>query len=140
MVIFFNLLIINIISQKKLRIKNKANNHLEAQGEEFSETWKAIRRQERGTVSYKLQYSISCVFRETNKKKRSIVEYRSWRLKNILLENKKVEENVEEICKKIPSLKDKYGKLWYDYFIKELIEFLKEKSKEHDKLEAKEKN
>ena len=32
-------------------------------------------------------------------------------------------EGVEETCKKIKTYKDKYGKLWYDFFISDIINF-----------------
>ena len=83
---------------------------------------------------------VNCSFKETYKKKENIVKYRPWRLKNIILEDKAVKDGVEEICNIIPSLKEKYGKIWYDHFIKEIIVFLKKKSKEHENLINREKN
>ena len=80
-----------------------------------------------------------CFFKETNNKKKNIAKYKPWRLKNIILEDKRVQDGIEEICKKVPSLKDKYKKSWYDYFIKEIIFFLKKKCKEHENLINKEK-
>ena len=56
------------------------------------------------------------------------------------MEDKIVNENIKEICKKIPTLKNIYGKVWYDHFIKEVINFLKNKSKEHDYFVNKDKN
>ena len=60
---------------------------------------------------------INCKFKEIIKKQKNIEKYIPCRLKNIILEDKIVVENVEEICKKSPSLKDGYGKIWYDFFI-----------------------
>ena len=76
---------------------------------------------------------INFEFKEIRKKKEeNILKYRPWRLKNIILEDKIVKEGVEKICKKIPLYKEKNGQLWYDHFIKEIIIFLKIKSKEHE--------
>ena len=46
------------------------------------------------------------------------------------MEEKCVKEGVEEICGKISTLKLKHDKLWYDFFINEIISFLKIKGKE----------
>ena len=51
---------------------------------------------------------------------------------NIILEDKSVIEGVEETCKKIKTYKDKYGKLWYDFFISDIINFLKKKNVEYN--------
>jgi len=83
---------------------------------------------------------INCKILEIVKKKENISKFRPWRLNNIILEDIKVNKNVEEICSKIPSLKDRHGKIWYDYFIEEIIKFLKTKSKEYENIVNKEKN
>ena len=77
---------------------------------------------------------ITCKFHTVNKKKENIKKFKPWRLKDIILEDEMVKEGIKEICNKIPSLKDKHDKLWYDYFINEIIRFLKKKSKEHEKI------
>ncbi len=46
-----------------------------------------------------------------------------WRLNENILEEKCVKDGVEEICGKIPTLKLKHDKIWYDYFIIEIISF-----------------
>jgi hypothetical protein len=51
---------------------------------------------------------------------------------NKILEDKSVIEGVEEICKKIKKYKDKFSKLWYDFFISDIINFLKKKNVEYN--------
>jgi hypothetical protein len=48
------------------------------------------------------------------------------------LEDKSVIEGVEEICKKIKKYKDKFSKLWYDFFVSDIINFLKKKNVEYN--------
>lgn len=50
-------------------------------------------------------------------------KYRPWRMNDKILEDKSVIEGVEEICKKIKNYKNKYGKLWYDFFISDITNF-----------------
>jgi exonuclease III len=59
-------------------------------------------------------------------------KYRPWRMNDKILEDKSVIEGVEETCKKIKNYKDKYGKLWYDFFISDIINFLKKKNVEYN--------
>ena len=49
-------------------------------------------------------------------------KYRPWRMNDKILEDKSVIEGVEE-CKKIKNYKNKYGKLWYDFFISDITNF-----------------
>ena len=56
-------------------------------------------------------------------KKEKPCNYKPWRLNEKILEEKCVKEGVEEICGKISTLKLKHDKLWYDFFIIEIISF-----------------
>jgi hypothetical protein len=51
-------------------------------------------------------------------------KYKPWRLNDEILEDKSVTEGVEKICEKINLYKEKYEKVWYDFFIKDIIIFL----------------
>jgi hypothetical protein len=59
-------------------------------------------------------------------------KYKPWRLNDKILEDKSVIEGVEEICNKIKKYKDKFSKLWYDFFVSDIINFLKKKNVEYN--------
>jgi hypothetical protein len=59
-------------------------------------------------------------------------KYIPWRLNDEILEDKSVIEGVNEICGKIQIFKEKYEKIWYDFFIKEIVIFLKKKTIEYN--------
>ena len=65
--------------------------------------------------------------------------FKSWKLNDKILEKKSVKEGIKEICKKIPSLKEKFKYIWYDKFNKQIVSFLKKINKEYEKTKNKEK-
>ena len=52
-----------------------------------------------------------------------------WKLNEIVLEDKDVNEFILEKCKKINYLKEKYENNWYEYFINDIIKMLQKKSR-----------
>jgi hypothetical protein len=65
-------------------------------------------------------------------------KYKPWRLNDEILVEKHVKEGIETICEKIGIYKEKYEKLWYDFFIKDIIIFLKKKNTEFNQNKNKE--
>ena len=68
-----------------------------------------------------------------------LCKYKPWRLNEKILGEKSVKDGIIEICQKITSLKQKHDKIWYDFFIKEIVIFLKKKGKEFNEISNKEK-
>jgi hypothetical protein len=62
-----------------------------------------------------------------------------WKLNETILKDESVKEGIEVICNKIHEKKKKFGKMWYDFFIEEVIAFLKKKCKEKSEDKNKEK-
>ena len=56
--------------------------------------------------------------------------YNPWKLNDSILENNEVINGLKIKFSEIPLFKKKYEKLWYDFFIKDVIIFLKKKSRE----------
>ena len=75
-------------------------------------------------ASFDLETYINSIIENEGKPKR----YKPWRLNDEILEEKSVTEGVERICEKVNFYKEKYEKVWYDLFIKDIIIFLKKKN------------
>ena len=75
----------------------------------------------------------NCIENERKPKK-----YKPWRLNDEILEDKSVNGGVESICEKINMYKEKYEKVWYDFFIKDITIFLKKKNTDFTEEKKKE--
>ena len=52
-----------------------------------------------------------------------------WKLNESVLDDEKVDEDIINLCSQIPALKLKYGRSWYESFIKDIIKLLKRHSR-----------
>ena len=53
----------------------------------------------------------------------------SWKLNESVLDDEKVNEDIINLCTKIPDLKLRYDKSWYEFFIKDIIKLLQRHSR-----------
>ena len=77
-------------------------------------------------LDLKEQFSNKTCFKKDN----------NWKLNETILDDESVDEGIILLCKRIPYFKLKNSLNWYEYFISEVIKFLKQKSRQINKLKT----